>query len=427
MLEFEGKKLLVIGGSNNDINIVEAAHDLGCYVICCDRNTDYKTKAQAKLICDEAWDVDYSHTEHMIELCKEAKIDGIFAGYNDFRVQHAAILAERLGLPFYATAEQIEITKNKQTFKELAIKYGINTPKSTCYVGEVPEEARDQVKYPVIVKPVDNGGRRGITACFNRQELDKAIAYAFKSSVSKTIIIEDYIVGTEFAAIYTVSEGKASLSIINDKHLAILEDGSVTTLSNVGITPSKYYDLYVQTIDGPVRDFIRGVGIRHGVVFFQGIANDKEIQVFEMGFRLNGANDYKAIRRQNGTDYMKMMITQSLTGSMGDDLKNDDARFKIQMATFCMYVHGGTVGHVDCSILDNLKGVASYNIWAEPGRVISEDGTTLQRAVIAKLEADSIQEMAELIEKIQTNVVFRDENGNNMLFPPFDTKRLTEQ
>lgn len=427
MQEFEGKKLLVIGGSNNDINIVEAAHALGCYVICCDRNTDYKTKAQAKLICDEAWDVDYSRTDYMIELCREAKIDGIFAGYNDFRVQHASILAERLGLPFYATSEQIEITKNKKTFKELSVKYGINTPKSTNYVNEVPEGEREKIVYPVIVKPVDNGGRRGITACFNRRELDKAIDYAFRSSVSRTILIEDYIVGTEFAAIYTVADGKASLSIINDKHMAILEDGSITTLSNVGITPSNYYDLYVSTIDPSVRDFIAGVGIRNGVVFFQGIANEKEIQIFEMGFRLNGANDYKAIRRQNGTDYMKMLITHSLTGSMGDSLEHDDARFQRYLVTFCMYVHGGVVGKVDCSALDGKKGITSYNIWAEPGRVIPEDGTTLQRAMIAKLEADSLQETAALINYIQSNVVFEDENGKNMLFPPFDTKRLTER
>lgn len=424
MKKFEGKKLLVIGGSNNDINIVEAAHELGCYVICCDRNTDYKNKAQAKLIADEAWDVDYSQTEFMLEKCREAKIDGIIAGYNDFRCEHASIIADKLGINFYATPEQIEITKNKKTFKELSLKYGINTPKDTCYDNEVPESEREKVVYPVIVKPVDNGGRRGISVCYNREELDKAIDYAFKSSVCKTIIVEDYIVGTEIAAIYTVADGKASLSIINDKHLAILEDGTVTKLSNLGITPSKFYNLYVETIDGPVKDFIKGIGIKNGVVFFQGIANDDEIKIFEMGFRLNGANDYKAIRRQNGTDYMKMLISHSLTGSMGDSLENDDARFKKYLCTFCVYIHGGTVGKVDCSALDGLEGVSSYTVWADPGRVIPEDGTTLQRAIIAKLECDSLEDVAKLINYIQSNIVFDDENGNNMLFPPFDTNRL---
>lgn len=424
MLQFEGKKLLIIGGSNNDINIVEAAHSLGCYVICCDRNTDYKTKAQAKLIADEAWDIDYSRTDYMVEKCKEAQIDGIMAGYNDFRCQHAAIIADRMGLPFYATPEQIEITKNKKTFKELSLKYGINTPKDQCFDNEVPAEERDKMVYPVIVKPVDNGGRRGISVCYNREELDKAIDYAFKSSVCRTIIIEDYIVGTEIAAIYTVADGKISLSIINDKHLAVLEDGTVTKLSNVGITPSKFYKLYVDTIDPSVKDFINGVGIKNGVVFFQGIANDDEIKIFEMGFRLNGANDYKSIRRQNGTDYMKMLITHSLTGSMGDDLENDNAEFKKYLCTLCTYVHGGTVGEVDCSALDKMEGVSSYTVWAEPGRIIPEDGTTLQRAVISKLEADTLPQICDLINNIQNNVVFKDAEGKNMLFPPFDTKRL---
>lgn len=424
MLQFEGKKLLIIGGSNNDINIVEAAHSLGCYVICCDRNTDYKTKAQAKLIADEAWDIDYSRTDFMVEKCKEAKIDGIMAGYNDFRCQHAAIIADRLGLPFYATPEQIDITKNKKTFKELSLKYGINTPKDQCFDNEVSLADREKITYPVIVKPVDNGGRRGISVCKTREELDRAIDYAFRASVCKTIIIEDYIEGTEIAAIYTVADGKISLSIINDKHLAILEDGTVTRLSNVGITPSKYYQLYVDTIDPAVKDFIRGINIKNGVVFFQGIANDDEIKIFEMGFRLNGANDYKSIRRQNGTDYMKMLITHSLTGSMGDNLENDNAQFSKYLCTLCIYVHEGTVGKADCSALDNMEGVSSYTLWAEEGRVIPEDGTTLQRAVISKLEANSLEDICNVINKVQNSVVFENIQGENMLFPSFDTNRL---
>ena len=254
--------------------------------------------------------------------------------------------------------------------------------------------------------------------------MDKAIDYAFASSVCKTIIIEDFIEGTEIAAIYTVADSKISLSIINDKHLAILEDGTVTKLSNAGITPSKFYGEYVKNIDGPVKDFIKGIDIKNGVVFFQGIANEKEIKIFEMGFRLNGANDYKAIRRQNGTDYMKMLISHSLTGSMGDNLENDDARFEKQLCTFCMYVNKGVVGKVDCSTLDNLPGVVSYSLWAKSGQIIPDDGTTLQRALIAKLETDSLEQMADVINTVQNNVVFEDENGKNMLFPPFDTNRL---
>ena len=424
MLPFANKKLLIIGGSFNDINIVEAARELGCYVICCDRNTDYAAKARAKLVADEAWDIDYSNTEWMVQMCREHGVDGIMAGYHDFRVQHAAIIADALGLPFYATPQQIEMTKNKETFKVLARKYGIPTPSAVCYDHEVPEAAREQIVYPVIVKPVDNGGRRGISVCHDRSQLDEAIVYAFKSSVCKTVIIEDYIVGTEIAAIYTVADGKASLSIINDKHLALLEDGTATNLANIGITPSHHYDTYIRTVDGPVRDFIRGEGLRNGVVFFQGIANAQGINIFEMGYRLNGANDYKAIRRQNGCDYMKMLITQSLTGSMGDDLSHDDARFSKYLCTLSMYVHAGTVGRADCSALDQMPGVASYTLWAREGKVIPEDGTTLQRSVVAKLECDTLEETAALIEKIQNSVVFLDTEGRDMRFPAFDTQRL---
>ena len=72
MEKLTGKKLLIIGGGPADVVIVNAAHEMGLYVICCARYTTYAN--QAKDISDEAWHIDYTHTDEIVEKCRNAGV-----------------------------------------------------------------------------------------------------------------------------------------------------------------------------------------------------------------------------------------------------------------------------------------------------------------------------------------------------------------
>lgn len=91
--KLRGRCLLVIGGDYNYIKIVNTAHQLGVYVICTDRNTDY-FKSPAKQIADEALDIDYGDVEAVAQKCLIENIEGVFAGYSEFRVLSAAKIAK---------------------------------------------------------------------------------------------------------------------------------------------------------------------------------------------------------------------------------------------------------------------------------------------------------------------------------------------
>lgn len=421
----KNKKLLLIGSDASNLHIVNTAHDMGIYVIVADGITDYSF-APAKKAAEEAWDIDYSDTEAIVARARTIGIDGVLAGYSEFRVLAACRVAEKLGLPFYANEEQINITRNKRTFKDWCKKYNIPVPKDYCFGYPMKAEDKEKIDYPVIVKPADYAGRKGISVCNCRDELDRAIEYAASMSQSKTIVVEDYLDGKEFSSVYTLADGKISLSAVNEKY--ITDDQAVKTgLCEFLISPAKSYNRYLLELDGKLREFINGIQAKNGVVFFQGMITEKKIYVFEMGYRLNGNNDFVAIEKYNNLNYLKMLIAYSLCGSMCDDLSKDNPLFSQYICTLLFYAHAGIIGKMEYSDLCHHPAVSDIRISGWEGKEVSEDGSTGQRVLSLRIAADTIEELPQIISFAQKSVVVEDTDGKNMLFKSFDAKKLLER
>lgn len=420
--QLKGKKLLVIGSEEVDCNIVNSAHELGVYVIVCDGNKR-SDKTPAKNIADESWDINYSHITEIGDKCLANKVDGVLAGYSEFRVMSACKIAQYIGTPFYATLNQIELTRNKRKFKDECIKYGIKIPKDYCFNTPPSEKEIDKIDFPVIVKPTDYAGRKGVCVCYNKEQLIKAIGKALDYSESKTVIVEDYIIGTEFSSVYSLSNGETSLSCFNEKFL-LEQQTNKSGLCELAVSSSRRLDDYISKCDPYVRNFIKGIGAENGVMFFQGIITEKDFYIFEMGYRLNGGNDYVQEELNNNISYMKMLISYSLTGNMGDDLSKDNPFFNKVYSTYIMYAKSGIVDKVICNIDTSYPGIDAVHICASKQTEFREDGTTAQRAFSFKISAKSLQETATLIKHIQKNVQLTDKDGNSLLLEDFDTNRL---
>lgn len=423
--KLKGKKLLVIGSDASNNNIISAAHEMGVYTIVTDGISD-RSITPAKNVSDEAWDIDYSDIETLCKKCIELGVDGVFAGYSEFRVLAACRIANRIGKPFYATEAQINLTRNKRTFKDECHKYEIPTPRDYCFSYPMTDEAKEGIEYPVIVKPADYAGRKGISVCNSREQLDVAIEYAASKSQSKCVIVEDYLVGVEFSSVYTISNGDISLSCVNEKY--ITGDQEIKTgLCEFLISPAKSYQRYLSELDGKMRSFIRGIGAKNGVVFFQGMVTEKKIYVFEMGYRINGNNDFVVIEQFNGINYMKMMIAYSLCGNMTDSISKDNPEYPQYACSLLLYAHKGRIGRFEYENVYNDPNVKDVEIDAWVGKAIAEDGSTGQKVLRIKLVADTVEEVVKTIKYIQNVVVVEDENGKNILFKPFDADVLLKQ
>lgn len=414
-----GKRLLVISSDINDMTFVNAAKDMGVYVICCDRYSDYLV-SPSKEAADEAWDIDYRDTAQIVERCKASKVDGVIAGYGEDRVYFAAKIASEIGTPFYATMEQIDFTRNKIAFKKKCHACGLSTPHGYSLVQ--CEKDPDSISFPVIVKPSDNGGRKGISICEKMDELQKAIVEAKKFSANGEVVIEDYIDGMELIAVYTIKDGEYSLSCLNDKYHS--EDANGSKLCDMVIGPSKYYQRFIREADSGIKSLLSDIRAMNGVANFQFIINDTGIYAFEMGYRINGNDDFKTIKRFNGIDFVKMLISYSLVGDMGDDLKKDNPAFRKYGCTLCGYLNPGTIYRIDTEGLEKRDNIFDVFLLKREGFCAKEGQTNAQKAFMVKFEATTPDVVKDTILYIQNHLKFLDRDGNNLLMKHFDVKRL---
>lgn len=419
--ELRGKKLLILGSSEIDANIVKAAQELGVYTIVAD-GINKSPSTIAKNIADESWDINYAHTREIGEKCKAENVDGVLAGYSEFRVSAACKIAEYIGSPFYATQDQIELTRNKRLFKDACRRYGIHVPKDYTIKDVKDNSQCSKIRFPVIVKPTDAAGRKGITICYDPKGVTKAVDYALEYSESGTVVIEEYVVGTEFVSVYTLKDGKYYLSCFNEKYLN--QECKSSGLCDLALAPSAYMSMYIENADHDIKAFLKGIGAKNGVAFFQGIATEDDIYIFEMGYRLNGGNDYYITERENGVSYMKMLIAHSLTGRMEGDASRYNPYYSKFYANLLLYAHAGIIADIRFDGDNGKEGIGDVHIKNVVGSTVVENGTTLQGAFTFKLEAETIPKLIDLIHYCQNHAVMTDINGNNMLFSPFDTNAL---
>ena len=186
------KKLMLLGGIRYLLPAIEAAHKHGIYVI----TVDYLPNNIAHKYSDEYHNVSIleKDKEKVLALAKELKIDGILSYAVDPGVVAAAYVAEQMGLPFTCSYGSACILQDKSRFRKFLADNGFNAPHAKGYVN--PDDAIQDVDYfnwPVIVKPVDSAGSKGVTKVDDPKDLSKAIAHALDESHNGHFIVEDFL------------------------------------------------------------------------------------------------------------------------------------------------------------------------------------------------------------------------------------------
>lgn len=184
------KKLMLLGGLRYLLPVIEAAHNEGYYVITC----DYLPDNIAHKYSDEYCNVSIIDKDTVLKAAKQLNIDGIMSFAVDPGVVTAAYVAENMGLPFAGTYESIKILQNKNLFRQFLSENGFNVPKAGSY--EDFDSAIDDIDrfcFPMIVKPTDSAGSKGVTRIDTKFELQNAFTHAIENSISKKVIIEEFI------------------------------------------------------------------------------------------------------------------------------------------------------------------------------------------------------------------------------------------
>lgn len=183
------KKILLLGGSRYLRPVIKAAHELGYYVITC----DYLPDNYAHRYSDEYHNISILDKEAVLELAKKLEVNGVMSFACDPGVITAAYVAEQLGLPTNPY-KSVKILQNKALFRQFLTEHGFNVPKAKGY-NEMADALKevDLFTWPVIVKPTDSAGSKGVTRVDNPEDLKNSIEYALQFSHSNQFIVEEFI------------------------------------------------------------------------------------------------------------------------------------------------------------------------------------------------------------------------------------------
>lgn len=184
------KKILLLGGSRFLLPVIREAKALGCHTITC----DYLPDNIAHRYSDEYHNVSITDLNATLQLAEELRVDGVMSFACDPGVVTAAYVAEQMGLPSVGPYDSVCTLQDKGRFRAFLRENGFNVPVSRSFddIGEALREA-DDLPFPLIVKPVDSAGSKGVSKVDTPESLESAIRYALQFSRCGRFILEQFI------------------------------------------------------------------------------------------------------------------------------------------------------------------------------------------------------------------------------------------
>lgn len=424
--EFEGRKLLVLGGFATACDIVKEAHKMGAFVYV----ADYNPNVPAKDIADEFVEISATDIDAIIDFCKKEHIDGVTTGFVDILLEPCYQVCKKLGLPCYMTPKMISMSTNKVDFKETCEKYSVPVP-HTYFIGEkIPSTLYDRIDFPVFVKPMDASGSRGCGVCNSRKELDAQFLKALSFSSSKNAIIEDFLTGREFLLSYIAVDGEYRLLEMFDRY-ATNDRGSAMNFSDISLSPAPNIDTYLSKVNENVIAMFKSLEFTDGLIFLQGYTRGDKVTLYEMGCRLGGAY-YNLEQNCLGFNAAEMVVRYALIGKMCNiqDIPVDCYRYNGKFAmdvNFLLKGNSGTVADIrnleDISSMSSCVNVQKFH---DVGFSFSKERTVDVPVATFELVCSSKEEVISQVSYVNQIFDVVDNEGASMLYEKFDPRKLFE-
>ena len=412
--ENKKEKLLVLGSSTGTAYIIRYARELGVYTVLTDSfDTD---KSPCKLLADEYWMIDVQDYDVLEARCVKEGITGIMAASSEFCGDAALKLCTDLGLPHHASETSWFYARNKAEFIAKCKETGMDIPQEYIMSADDAgnsEAVMDKVIFPVIVKPVDSSGSRGISICENREELEKGISKALAVSASGRFLIEEYITGDDMAAIYYVNDGVPELHMLIETYFVELNGKS--KMAFMPNQSSLYYS-YLEKYGDKVKRLFEAMDVRNGEVILQYMHRNGTFYIYEMGHRTDGLGTWLGDKKANGISCLEQAVDYALGHPVAHHSQSEfdpEGKYSVH---YILWTKPGTV----ClkAGRDEIEAAEGIDVFADryrPGESIKADGSFQQCAFMVSIGAQSLEGMMDSLKLVNEKLKLTDEDGNDML------------
>lgn len=401
------KKILLLGGSAQQVVAIKTAKELGYYTVLC----DYLPDNPGQYVADKYYNASTTDVEAVYKIAKEEQVDGILAYASDPAALPGAIIAERLGLPTNP-AKSVEVLGLKYPWRQFLHKNGFACPKFYSFhpntpLHEIIEATRD-FTFPVIIKPTDSSGSKGVTKLENWEELENAIAWADSYSRNKVLLVEEYI-QRGFPSVIGGDIFVWGGKVVLYGEMECLRDTLKSPLIPIGEKkPLRASEKQKANIYSDLQRIVTALDIRFGELNIEIILDKNDnVHFLELGPRAGG----NMIPIQLSDAYGIDLVKANVQAAMGEKPEFLDLPVKSLPGCYMHYVlHSYEAGtfkgiEIDESIAENVYRQVIYKQEGDSVEVFDGAGKALG---IIFLHFDTVEQMeffCENHDKLITNIL----------------------
>lgn len=398
---------MVLAGGNDQAELIRRLRDRvpGVEIILIDYNKDVIAAQYAdRHIVESTMDL-----PKVKEIAIQEKVDYIMTACGDQPVLTMAVVSEELGLPCYLSKKQaVEIT-NKKFMKRIMSDNDIPTAKfKTFDEGKLIDDSG--LRYPLIVKPVDNNGSKGVRRVENREDLLFFAKEAYKFSLTHTIVVEEFIEGDEISCDYFVKDGVANYVMICKSNKYFVDDG--TQIIYQSIIPPVVSDVVRAKISDIAQKIAKAYDLVNSPLHIQTLVKGDCVDVIEFSARLGGGAKYKTIQNVTGFNILDANI-DVMFGQI-PEISFDRSPKKF---TRCfLYLTGGTFAsatgfeeNVNDGTIDEYVMIRPFGVYAKSPRASNDRVASI---LISDIDQ---QKLKEKVKKALLSIHIFNEKGDDIL------------
>ena len=401
------KRIMVLAGGNDQAALIRELRIKypDCFVVLIDMAKD----VVASKVADKHLVISTMDFDAVKQAAIDEKIDIILTACGDQPLLTMSVVSEKLGLPCYLSKAQVLNLTNKKYMKKLMVDNGIPTSKYKSFqsVEEIDESG---LEYPLVVKPADSNGSKGVRKVLNHEELIEQAKTSIKFSISNTIIVEEFNEGEDVSSDFYVYGGKVIpvMDCLSNKYKPT-DEIAVIYQSVIPPAVSDKVKAELQQIAEKIADVYE---ISNSPLLVQTIVKGDKVRVVEFSARLGGGAKYKTIQNVTGFNVLRA----NLNSMLGETPVINVTQSNKACSRCHLYTKGGTfMGILGLEELLNEGIIEDYILTRLAGTKVSAPTSSGDRVASVFIAANDMEDLRTRVKTVMNRISILDQNGNDIL------------
>lgn len=405
------KTLMILGALEEFVPLVRLAKENHIRTVVVDGNAG----APAKQIADAAYDENIRDTSACAAIAEKEHVDAITTAYSDLLLECMVKIADKAGLPCHLQPEQLPYYRDKDVINRTCEKLGIPTPGSVLLHEGFSDKELYGLQFPMVLKPLDMYGSRGLVIVHNIEEIRKEFAYSCSTSKRKEVLAEEYDPDYEFNIQCWVHQRKVHVLGLADREKTFFDVASIP-LSTRNIYPSRLIGHVFDEAKEILTSYIRFTGQTEGPLSMQFFWGPKRgLMVGEIAARFLGY-EHELIRYADDLGIEDLLLAAAVFPDRVDELLSGCNPFGSRAAAV-LYLHArdGILFDEEKVLAASKRSDVKYSqLFYQKGDRI---GNPENQPYFARFDlvADTRAEIDERTRDILSELSATDENGQELL------------